>query len=366
MLNITTGERLPSLDGLRAVSICLVLGAHSLGVWNCPDWMRPVVKWGFDGTLGVNVFFIISGFLITWLLIREHERTGGVSLKAFYIRRALRILPIYAAFLGALAVLQATTSFHQPAYVWWANLTFTTNFVIKPVWASGHLWSLAVEEQFYLLWPLLFVILDCQRRPRRALFVLGVPILVAPVARTLNYLGAAPYGLDWLFTDYSFLDRFDGIAIGCASAFLLDRKPHILKAVLIEERHAAACVGLALVSVPYMLKRCFLLATLTVPLAWTCIALGVAVLLLQSVLLGRWSVYAWLNTPVARTLGGLSYSLYVWQQLFCARPEAFGWAPHAWMGFPLWIASALFAAVISYYLWEKPFLSLRARFRTAY
>src|ERR1700736_5409290 len=95
--------RLPSLDGWRALSILLVIGAHSQITAGFPPVLEPIFKWMFDGNLGVHCFFIISGFLITWLMIRESGKRGYVNLRHFYARRAFRILPVYAAFLLAVA-----------------------------------------------------------------------------------------------------------------------------------------------------------------------------------------------------------------------------------------------------------------------
>jgi len=93
------GRRLPSLDGWRAVSILIVLGFHCTFASGFPSALRPVFHWLFDGSLGVRFFFVISGFLITWLLLCEHEQRGAINLRSFYIRRALRILPVYLVFL---------------------------------------------------------------------------------------------------------------------------------------------------------------------------------------------------------------------------------------------------------------------------
>ena len=103
--------RLPSLDGWRALSILLVLGDHcSLAAGFSPRW-QSFFDWVFDGNLGVRCFFLISGLLITWLLVRELETTGSVNFRHFYIRRALRILPVYFAFITVVFILSACTSF---------------------------------------------------------------------------------------------------------------------------------------------------------------------------------------------------------------------------------------------------------------
>src|SRR6266853_579283 len=99
-------SRLPSLDGWRALSILLVLGAHSEHTAGFPPQLDSLFKWIFDGDVGVRFFFIISGFLITWLMLHEEKHSGRVNLWHFYARRALRIIPVYCAFLCALAGLQ--------------------------------------------------------------------------------------------------------------------------------------------------------------------------------------------------------------------------------------------------------------------
>ena len=148
-----TSTKLPSLDGWRAVSIGLVLVQHSTMAAGFPPALTPWIK-RFDlGSLGVQFFFVISGFLITWLLLQEQARHGRISLKHFYLRRALRILPVYFFYLFVLGCL---TRYEQPGYLWAANLTFTTNYFWPPE-GTAHFWSLGVEEQFYLLWPGLLV-----------------------------------------------------------------------------------------------------------------------------------------------------------------------------------------------------------------
>jgi peptidoglycan/LPS O-acetylase OafA/YrhL len=153
-------KKLPSLDGWRAVSIALVLIAHSKYAAGFPAMLGSALD-GFNangiapGSLGVRFFFVISGFLITWLLLQEQAKHGVISLKHFYLRRALRILPVYFLYLFVLGFL---THYSQPASDWLTNLTFTTNYFWPPE-PTAHLWSLGVEEQFYLLWPGLLVLL---------------------------------------------------------------------------------------------------------------------------------------------------------------------------------------------------------------
>ncbi len=174
----------PDLEGLRGIAILLVLLCHA-GV--------PGAEAGF---VGVDIFFVLSGFLITGLLVGERERTGRISLRGFYARRARRILP------AALLVLASTLVVAQlvlspldlpriaddglAAGLSLANVRFALDATdyFAPVAASPmlHFWSLAVEEQFYLLWPLLLLAATRVRRPRLALTVLATAILVASFA----------------------------------------------------------------------------------------------------------------------------------------------------------------------------------------
>jgi peptidoglycan/LPS O-acetylase OafA/YrhL len=197
----------------------LVLGGHSVAVVGFPAAWKPVFQWVFNGDLGVRTFFVISGLLITWLMLREQSQTGQVNLRNFYARRALRILPVYAAFLLVVAALQWLTPFHQSTGQWVANLTFTTGLLSwggVGSWTTGHLWSLAVEEQFYVIWPVLFTGLALALKWGRSFLLLGVPIAAAPLCRAAEKSGVAPEGLAPLFSPYTFATNFDAIAIGCA------------------------------------------------------------------------------------------------------------------------------------------------------
>ncbi len=164
--------RVPCLDGLRAVSILLVILSH-------------VVENGFNGAwslgpVGVTSFFVISGFLITLLLLRERRKTGNISIPGFYQRRALRILPAYAALMGGIFILQVTGWYTIPGSSWIRALTYTSCFsLLSMATVLAHTWSLSVEEHFYLLWPVLFKY--C--RPRQAVVLLSAYIALAPLVR---------------------------------------------------------------------------------------------------------------------------------------------------------------------------------------
>ena len=354
-------ERLPSLDGWRAVSIIMVLGAHCSFVAGFPEPLATPFRWLFDGGLGVRFFFVISGFLITWLLLLEHDRLGRASLKAFYIRRAFRILPVYYAYLLVIALLQALTPYSQDARSWAGNLTFTTNF-LGSQFTTAHLWSLSTEEQFYLLWPGLFVIFSVAAEHRRALRILAVPVLLAPLCRVIGYK-SYPSFLVPLCQGFSFFKFFDSLAVGCAAAILLARSRRFLKERLEDRPRRMFGLGLTLILVPYVLMKLGWLRQLTVPFSDSAQAVGFASLLLLSVLHPEWRLWRALNWPLVARLGVLSYSIYIWHNLFCSPSTQFGLRSVWWMSFPGWLLPVLLVSFVSYYGLERPFLRLRARFR---
>ncbi|MBF0153681.1 MAG: acyltransferase [Magnetococcales bacterium] len=354
-------SRLPSLNGWRTVSITMVVGAHCTFTPGFPHDLEGLFKWMFDGELGVRCFFLISGLLITWLMLIENRVSGQVHLGRFYIRRCLRILPVYVAFLLVLAGLQAFTPFAQETAQWIANLTFTTNFILGS-WTSAHLWSLAVEEQFYLLWPFSFVMFGLATRFRRTFLILGTILILSSLSRLVTYtqMSTSP-----LFCRSSLLNCMDSLAIGCGCAFLLDRYPSILKRVLTTRPWKPALVALAMILTPYILVRLLILGIVTVPLGSTLEVLGLAVLVLQSIFMPDWGFYRILNWRLVSNIGILSYSIYIWQQIFCTKPELFGLGPVWWISFPGWLVAVLVVSFVSYHGLERPLFNLRTRFRHA-
>ncbi|NBZ89670.1 acyltransferase family protein [Stagnihabitans tardus] len=211
-------SRFAALDGLRFLCIAAVLWHHyPLGAAMAD--LPPLAQRGF---LGVDFFFVLSGFLITTLLLREEARAGGFSLRNFYIRRALRILPPYLLVVGVAAggyiVIKGQTEYLAllPFY-----LLFLANFLQEDIPLLAPTWSLSVEEQFYLLWPLALRLV-----PRRAaLPVLGVLVAanVAGIMGAFAPLGLEPFALGplWIALPNA---TYAPILMGAALALILDRR----------------------------------------------------------------------------------------------------------------------------------------------
>jgi len=348
-------SRLPSLDGWRAVSIAMVLGAHSQFTPNFPPHLASAWNVLFPAQLGVHFFFVISGFLITWLMIVEDETHGRVCLKHFYARRALRILPVCFAFLATLGVLQAFGIYTQGASVWIHNLTFTTNFLDSRPFTTGHLWSLGVEEQFYLFWPPLFVMCGVARSLRNSAIVLSIPIILSPIFR---FIYDDPY--------YGFLPHMDGLAAGCIGAVLLRRKTGFLRQSLEQNARLVAFFGIVLIVAPVLLRRVPTIDVFFLYFGRTFQGCGFTVLLLQSIFLPHKGGYRFLNVAWVRQIGVLSFSLYIWQEIFCSPSGSFSFDNNVWWLFtPWWLIPVFLTATLSYYGLERPLFRFRARFRHA-
>ncbi len=367
----------------------LVLGQHSRDAVGFPPNLNSLFYWLFDGGLGVRFFFVISGFLITWLLIRESDLTGRISLSYFYARRALRILPVYAAFLLILFTLQCYTPWMQSSAAWVSNLTFTTNFLSldERSKASLPLWSLAVEEQFYLLWPGLLLGFGLAMNFRRAAFILVIPILLAPIFRVITNLvqggvSSQSSGLsilvEWMmeespsaaifrsiFSTTSFLNYFDSLAIGALCAFLLARRGEKLIFYAEKIPKAICVIALLLIIVPHVLSHLQIVKWLTGTVGPSMQAVGFATLLVQSVLSPKFGIYRALNWRWVSQIGVLSYSIYIWNTIFYATPDEFGFGQVWWVSFPWWLIPSFAVAAFSYYALEKPLLRYRAQFRPA-
>jgi peptidoglycan/LPS O-acetylase OafA/YrhL len=342
---VIAGSHLPALDGLRAVAVFTVVASHS----NLP--LR------IPGDLGVSAFFVLSGFLITRLLVRERERTGEVSIRRFYLRRTMRIFPAYYAFLLLSYALDAR------AGQLWSNtllanaLTYTVNyfnaFNHHPSTSVAHAWSLAVEEQFYLLWPLAFVILA--KRGRRAL-VTGVSLaaLAAVAWRSWLYLGGH---VDPSYVYNAFDTRLDNLAVGCLLALAVDYDTVVAAAGRVAERSWFPIVTLALL----LTSRIATPESYHYSIGFTVDALLVATLIVQLLQLYRTRLWSWLEWRTVRYLGAISYPIYLYHQWGASVGRRIVGDAHAFE-FAAGVIATIALASGSYYVIERPFLRLKARY----
>ncbi len=211
---------IPSLDGIRACAVMLVFAAHAVTFTEAAPRLRGSVP----GEFGVTVFFFLSGYLITTLLRKEHEMTTRVSLRAFYLRRVLRIFPPFYLVLAAATALSLAGGLPggpqiQPTAVLAQALYLTNYHILWSGWWIGHapgtfiFWSLAVEEHFYLLFPLLYLLMlrHMRSRHQQALLLAGICAAVLSWRFLLVYAFGADKYRTYVATD----TRIDSILFGC-------------------------------------------------------------------------------------------------------------------------------------------------------
>jgi peptidoglycan/LPS O-acetylase OafA/YrhL len=336
---------LPTLDGWRAVAILLVIVSHQ------PQVTSPRVK-GL-GPVGVSLFFGLSGLLICNRLLAERRRHGRIDLGGFYVRRAARILPPALAYLAVLAALTAAGVLVITGHELRACLLFYRNYA-GGGWYTDHFWSLAVEEHFYLAFPALLVLTG----PRRcAAAAVGLALAVTAWRWADGRWGLVTGTPGWPRPYFRTDCRLDELLLGCAAALVAERYADRLHGW---PAQAAGAVGLALLAA----------RVAGAPVPGLALAALVPWALLGTVVrprapLGRvldWAPLAW--------VGRMSYSLYLWQQLFFTCYGRNRAAELGWLQDWPWNALALLAcAAASHYLLERPLTrlgrSLAERRRTA-
>ncbi len=334
----------PALDGLRGVAILLVLVRHTFAL----------DRWALGGSLGVDLFFVLSGFLITSLLLAEWDSNGRISLRQFYLRRAWRLLPALTAFL--LVTLAVSVIMHPQragSLVALAAVRFSYAGNFLEAFTHGRfgfgegfsqLWSLAEEEQFYLLWPILLIWL-LRRGAAPGRIVLGLLVLAAAVSleRVLVIAAGATDERVWFAPD----THGDPILFGCVAAlcwsYRLVRVPR--SAALIAAAVAVALIAIFTVRVRGNTIGFYPMVLLPV------FALAAAVFLIGVVEHGL--ARRVLTTRLLTLFGAISYALYLWHPILIRYLGQLG------------ALFAIWAAILSYALIEEPIRKRRQTRRQA-
>lgn len=356
----TGRQYFPALDGLRGLAILLVVVYHNFGF---------IEKYFFFGWLGVDLFFVLSGFLITDILLKE---LGSKNfLLNFYIRRILRIFPLYylCLILFLIVLPRLNTNLELKYYtdnqgwIW----TYLQNWLYifkdpQQTNALNHLWSLAVEEQFYLLWPLAILLL---RKPKYLLFFASF-ILVAVLGLRLwiwmNHIADLAY-----FNLYTFT-RIDGICIGAIVALMQRINPGFLK----KYTSAIVLFFAALNFAFFFINRYYHFSFPYLALAgYTTFAMIFGLLVNDAVMRETKIISFILNIPLLKFLGRISYGLYMfhWPVYLLIGPYLLSWIQgytNGWlMHFTVSVLATLVAIAISWFsftYFERYFLKLKNRF----
>lgn len=327
---------LPTLDGWRTLSIAAVIlchdSLHHLGPLNTL-WLYG------HGNLGVDIFFAISGLLICSRLLDEERKTGSISIQNFYVRRAFRILPPAVIFLATLLILSSLIRLPVATPEALASLFFVRNYTLffqhlqsAPAFYTSHFWSLAVEEHFYLFLPALLVFAPKRWR---------VPILLILAAAIGIHRFVLGPSASTMHTD----TRLDALVIPAALAILLRNETFSRRLIPWLRLWPLLALGLATLIIRGWAPRLQPLA-----LAWLCPFLVLGTMLRPSSLFSRF-----LELPAMRYLGRLSYSIYLWQQLFFV--AHFGKSLPGWSALQRWPLAPVMTiacATLSFYFIERP------------
>ena len=336
-----------ALDGVRAIAVLFVIFYHLRSARAIP---------AFPGPLGVLSFFVLSGFLITWLLLKEEDKSGSVSLRSFYRRRALRIFPAFYVFWIVAVALHIAAHGEQ---VPWAQALgaffYVSNYVhalLQPAPFMIQTWSLSAEEQFYLLWPLTFVMFSKRRRS----LMTGLALVIVAVWVHRIHLWMAAPGKDYIanYIAYAFDTRADALLVGCLLA--LGLREGLATSFL--ERMCRAAWGPALTC---LLIGCSVFvgqSSVGYRLIGGLAVEPLAILICQFVAHSASLPWKWLNAKPVRYLGRISYPLYLYHRMAIHAVERF---PH--LNTPLFLAMTLCLSIViascSYHFVEKPFLALK-------
>lgn len=350
----------PALTGIRGLAIILVLLYH-LGI---NHFLRQINGW-LTGRTGVDIFFVLSGFLITTILIKEKINTDQISLRKFYLRRALRIIPVAYVFLLVMIILNDLFQLNISTISFISGFLFIKNLPINGIhdhW-TGHFWSLSVEEQFYLLFPLIILWGNINKMAFFTISAIGV-ILIFSLLGFHHFLSSLSVLNQFSrVMMYAFWQGPFSILIGCLFSILA------FKGIVPGDRTRNNYLLSALLFIVAILirSRTFYFYSEYFSEFISDVLIGFVIMLsIKSANLFT----RLLNSRFLKLMGTLSYSIYIWQQLFI-------WIPIPMQASSLWglsanvwfvlidivrLAGILLTAAISYYYFERKFLRLKTHF----
>jgi peptidoglycan/LPS O-acetylase OafA/YrhL len=338
------------LDAARALAVILVLIDH-FRVFDHFSGAHPGT-----GSLGVMIFFVLSGFLITSMLLKEYRQTGKISLANFYRRRAYRIFPnFYCCWILTTVVYCLGRDFNwkHAALSFFYLMDYGRGLAPANVQPWMHMWvswSLAVEEKFYLLWPLLFLVL--LKRPNLIRILVSI-ILGQWVYRAVM---ALHFHVSESYVYYTFDMRADSLLVGCLLAIMVENdRTRLLCCELLRRQWVSVLAPLALVLTVMVAPSSNKAAWLVV---WSMQPLIIAVMLLQAAYWGAKS-WAFMGHATVRLTAQLSYALYLYHPLAGKIVKLLGMRH---LGYPAATLTLIMASA-SYYLVERPFMRMRDRQR---
>ena len=364
-VNLASNKRLPGLDTLRALAIIVVMPFHLDGL--LPDIVSPIERFGW---MGVDLFFVLSGYLIGSQLLKPVCDGDRISLLDFYRKRAYRILPVY---LVVLALYELWPLWREAPGIspLWQFLTFTENFFIdySVNHAFSHVWSLCVEEHFYLLLPVIVLVLSRRAAAWKTFVVLAFFVALGVAIRSYEYfhvllpMGRNTDGFGVRYIEriyYPTYTRLDGLLAGVALALMRTFRPGWWSALL-QRANWLLAGGVALMACTLWIFADRLGPVGTV-IGFPLMAIAMALLVMAAA--DRRSWFGRVRVPGAKPVATLAYSLYLTHKEIAHLDEL--WLPKVmdardWRSVCVLVVSCLAVAGLFYLAIERPFLALRDR-----
>ncbi len=350
--------RIKNLDGIRAYSVIIVVINHlilnnkiTLNIDN--HFIESFVMFILDGQFGVSIFFVLSGFLINTLLIREERKKKYINVKNFYYRRALRIIPPFLLLLLFYLILDIFSYVEISHDSWLTMITYTKWLNWKLDQITAHTWSLGIEQFFYLFWPIIFILFKKNR------IKITISLIVIPtIFRIYNFIYPESC---ILLNELSLFIRVDSILIGCLLALKFER----INEVIINNKKTMFFLLIALVIIvtwiPLLQCNLKIINQLSkflgaVIFSHSGFAVNLIILIFITLTIDSKNKLFILDNIFVNYIAKISYGLYLWQQFFTCSSNS--WYSNLWIS----IFFIILIPTISYFLLEKNVLKLKNKF----
>ncbi len=353
-------NRIPYLDGIRGIAIIMVFLAHAAYsipiIYELGVFKRMIA----NSHLGVMLFFVLSGYLITTLLLNEKEKTGVINLKNFYVRRALRIFPVFYLYLLIVTIGYWLGKIKIPGIILAFAALYLTNYMKLFITTTdepcpdyriiGHFWTLSLEEQFYLIWPSALIIFGIVKMKNILPYILCAYPLIRVTTYFLFPQMRGQIGM-MLHT------MGDCIFWGCYAALVQRFHPErVQNLVSFFEKYKF--IPFALLSILFLvcpLLSIYLKGAFDITIGFSIEGIVISIMLVY-ILTVKPAWCNFFNNKVLMFIGVLSYSIYIWHVLFLRTSTILN-------TFPLNVIASLIVAYLSYKYIETPILKLKSKFK---